>query len=163
MPFELPSNYPLLVEEALEKKFLNGSAFTKFIMAVSSNIFYHKSHPTKVEYHHLINQILKKYPFMVAKNKKGSGDHYEFLEVALRDKMKYLRNVKPRRKTKDSKEVPSAQKKPRAHYPQAQSVPATLQPVAGEDKASHLRHVKMLQMEERKVSPDKNAITELMK
>ena len=77
--------------------------------------------------------------------------------------MKYLRNVKPRHKTKDSEEVPSAQKKPRAHYPQAQSVPATLQPVAGEDKASHLRHVKMLLIEERKVSPDKNAITELMK
>ena len=91
MPFELPLNYPLLVEEALEKKFLNGSAFTKFIMAVSSNIFYHKSHPTKAEYHHVIDQILKKYPFIVAENKKGSGDHYvsKLIHVVYFSSLKY--------------------------------------------------------------------------
>ena len=38
-----------------------------------------------------------------------------------------------------------------------------IQPPAGEDKASHVRHVKMLQIEERKVSPDKNIVTDLMK
>ena len=80
--------------------------------------------------------------------------------------MKYLRNAKPRRKiTKDSEEeAPTAHKKPREHYPlQPQNMSTAIQPPAGEDKASHVRHVKMLQIEERKVSPDKNIVTDLMK
>ena len=70
MPFELPVNYPIIVEEALEKKLVNSQAFTKFIMCVSSAIFCHKSLPTKAEYHHVISQILDKYPFIVPPEKK---------------------------------------------------------------------------------------------
>lgn len=76
MPFELPVNYPVIVEEALEKKSLHGPAFTRFIMSVSSTIFSHKSHPSTDEYHHIIDRILDKYPFIVANNKKESNDRY---------------------------------------------------------------------------------------
>ena len=93
----------------------------------------------------------------------------EFLEVALRDKMKYLRNAKPRRKaTKSSEEAPTLTKKPRPHYPTHQQDVAThhqpaIEPPVGENNASHMRHLKMLQLEERKVSPDRNVISDLMK
>ena len=76
MPFQLPVNYPIVVEEALEKKLLYGKAFSKFIMSVSCTIICHKSHPTKAEYHHVIDQILAKYPFIAAENKKEYGDRY---------------------------------------------------------------------------------------
>ena len=33
---------------------------------------------------------------------------------------------------------------------------------AAEDEASHLKHVKKLQLEERKVSPDRNVVADLM-
>jgi len=59
-------------------------------------------------------------------------------------------------------------KKPRPHYPTHQQDVTThhqpaIQPPVGEDNASHMRHIKVLQMEERKVSPDKNVISDLMK
>jgi len=77
--------------------------------------------------------------------------------------MNYLRNAKPRTtKVKHDNPIatdsqtPPVKKKP--HYP-SQSMPAA---AVGEDKASHSRHVKMLQSEERKVSPDKNVVADLM-
>lgn len=73
--------------------------------------------------------------------------------------MKYLRNSKPR--TKNDSQTPPVQKKPRAHYP-SQSMAHLVIPL-GEDEASHSRHIKMLQLEERKVSPDKNVVADLMK
>lgn len=78
--------------------------------------------------------------------------------------MKYLRNTKPRKTPiKDGEEAPIAHKKPKAQLPAAIHLPAANEPPAGEDKASHTRHIKMLQMEERKLSPDKNIVADLMK
>ena len=56
----------------------------------------------------------------------------------------------------------------RPHYPTHQRDVAThhqpaIEPPVGEDNASHMRHLKMLQLEERKVSPDRNVISDLMK
>ena len=76
MPFELPVNYPIVVEQALEKRLLNGQAFAKFIMSVSSAMFCHTFYPTRAECHHVIDRMLDKYPFIVCENKKGSGQHY---------------------------------------------------------------------------------------
>ena len=76
MPFELPVNYPVVVEEALQKRMVNGQAFTKLILSISSAIFRYKSYPSKVEYHHVVSQIMNKYPFIVSEDKKGSGDNF---------------------------------------------------------------------------------------
>jgi len=81
MPFQLPVNYPIVVEEGLKKGLLNGQAFTKLIMCISSAIFCHKSYPTKAEYHHVISQMLDKYPFIVPKEKKGSEDPFVSMHI----------------------------------------------------------------------------------
>ena len=80
--------------------------------------------------------------------------------------MKYLRNVKPRTSkvkhdnSADNKTSP-VKKKPRVHYPSIVPTAHAVPPV-GEDKASHTRHVKILQLEERKMAPDKNVVADLM-
>ena len=182
MPFELPINYPVVVEEALQKGTVNGQAFTKLILSISSAIFRYKSYPSKAEYHHVVNQIMDKYPFIVSQDKKRSGDNFvsehvhviaslnfkvqDFLEASLRDKMKYLRNAKPRPRVKhdltvDEESLPVKKKPFKPQYPSYSMSPEQSAPAA-EDEASHLKHVKKLQLEERKVSPDRNVVADLM-
>ena len=74
--------------------------------------------------------------------------------------MKYLRNAKPRDKTAESG---PAKKQFKGTYPSVQSVNITDMQATGEDKSSHDRHIKLLLMEERKVSPDMNIVADLMK
>jgi len=76
MAFQLKVNYPTVMEEGLQKGLLNGQAFTKLIMCILSAIFCHKSYPTKAECHHVISQMLDKYPFIVPKDKKGPEDPF---------------------------------------------------------------------------------------
>lgn len=101
--------------------------------------------------------------------------------------MKYLRNVKPRpqgpkRETTDSDAGPPDKKQYKGNYQELErelpkatkgtvkSIIATKKvnldpeiPAGGEDKVSHDRHVKLMQLEERKVSPDVNILADLMK
>ena len=93
----------------------------------------------------------------------------------LRDKMKYLRNAKPRgikREAADEYKVtehesegsgPPNKKQYKGKYPSAESMIITSMEATGEDKNSHDRHVKLMQLEERKVSPDLNILADLMK
>ncbi len=62
----------------------------------------------------------------------------------------------------DTEEEPLA-KKPRKLFQQFPRSPAAPGIPPGEDKASYLRHLKMLQHEERKVSPDKRVISDIMR
>ena len=70
IPFELPCNYPKDVVDDLKEKRLSGRARAKFIGAVCSAIFSHKSFPTTDEYNHVGEQIVNQYPFL--KSKSGS-------------------------------------------------------------------------------------------
>ena len=80
--------------------------------------------------------------------------------------MKYLRNSKPRSSVKvenesDVTEDPPA-KKQRTYNPQYPKSPAVPVIPAGEDMASHRRHLKVLQLEEKKVTPNKHVVADLM-
>ena len=82
--------------------------------------------------------------------------------------MKYLRNAKPRIRVKhelttDDDSLP-AKKKPalKPQYPSQYPSPEQCGPPT-EDEASHLMHVKKLLLEERRVSPDKNTVGDLMR
>ena len=83
---------------------------------------------------------------------------------SMRDKMKNIRNVKPRHKkvleNDDPEEKPLPVKKPKLQhfpkYPEAPAIPP------GEDEASCARHIKLLQLEHQKPSPDKHVVATLM-
>ena len=84
---------------------------------------------------------------------------------ALRDKMKYLRNSKPRSKKtarKEDQDVLTPSKKARKEFEQFPQSPAAPDFPDGEDEASMLRHIKLLQLEEKKVSPNKTVVESLM-
>ena len=90
--------------------------------------------------------------------------------------MKYLRNPKPRghgtgavakREAPDydeSKGVegPPTKKQYKGKYPSVEPNPMIIMQATGEDKNSHDRHVKLIQLEERKVSPNLNVLADLM-
>lgn len=86
---------------------------------------------------------------------------------ALRDKMKYLRNAKPRtskkvmRDSENESEDEKEAKRPRKEFKQFLKSPAAPLVPLGEDRASFSRHLKLLQHEECKVSPDKSVISDL--
>ena len=86
-----------------------------------------------------------------------------YLVEALKDKMKYLRNSKPRIKSENSNEMsePPA-KKIKKEFTQIPHIPAAPHIPKGEDEASYLRHLKVLQQEEKKMSPNKQVIADLM-
>ena len=70
-PFELPRNYPKEVMDDLKLNRLSVGARAKFIASICSAFFQYKSLPTKDEYDHIGEEIVKKYPFL--KSKSGSG------------------------------------------------------------------------------------------
>jgi len=71
IPFELPKNFPQDVHKNLKESRLIGRARAKFIAGICSAIFQHKAYPSKAEYDHVGEQIVKKYPFL--RSKTGSG------------------------------------------------------------------------------------------
>ena len=85
-----------------------------------------------------------------------------YLVEAMKDKMKNIRNVKPRHKRAPENEESSAPPKkqkysmPFPRYPVAPTIPTS------EDEAACVRHIKFLQLEYQKVSPDKYTIKSLM-
>ena len=64
IPFDLPVNYPQNVMEGLKKQILNGKAFTRFIMSITSAMFRYTAYPTTPEYEHVVAQVVNKYPFL---------------------------------------------------------------------------------------------------
>lgn len=91
------------------------------------------------------------------------------MNEALKDKMKYLRNAKPRKvgvpagtyngNENEAEEPPAKKRKEFEQFPKSPAAPII---PPGEDMASHLRHVKVLQQEEKKISPNKRIIFDLM-
>jgi len=82
------------------------------------------------------------------------------------DKMKNLRNTKPRGASKRPSDVDHSAmhvaKKPRIEFKQFPKVlEAPVVPV-GEDEHSYKRHLQVLKHEQGKVSPDRNVINSLM-
>jgi len=59
------------LSDGIAKGCLTGRARTKFISTVAATVFYHKSYPTKDEYTHVAQQIIKNHPFM--NSGRGSG------------------------------------------------------------------------------------------
>lgn len=82
--------------------------------------------------------------------------------------MKYLRNAKPKVANKASVKDPEQDEmarpppKKRKEFEQLPKVPMAPTIPLGEDVASHNRHVKVLQQEEKKMSPNKCIISDLM-
>ena len=85
-----------------------------------------------------------------------------YLVEAMKDKMKNIRNAKPRQKKAHENEESSILAKkqkvnlPFPRYPVVPIIPPS------EDEASCARHIKFLQLEYQKVSPDKHIINSLM-
>ena len=75
--------------------------------------------------------------------------------------MKYIRNVKPRHKRPsiDAAPVPPS-KQPKENYSKKYYLFPAIPP--GEDEAASLRHIKKLQLEYQKASPDKHVVAMLM-
>lgn len=83
-----------------------------------------------------------------------------YLVEAMRDKMKNIRNAKPRhKKDREMEEASIPTKKPKLPFPRYPVAP-TIPP--SEDEASCARHMKFLQLEYQKASPDKHIINSLM-
>lgn len=82
-----------------------------------------------------------------------------YLVEAMRDKMKNIRNVKPRTKRPPNAESPPTKQQKIQYLPRCPVQPKIL---PSEDLASCQRHVKMLQLESQKPSPDKHTIRNLM-
>ena len=94
----------------------------------------------------------------------------EYLIEALKDKMKYIRNAKPRglggvKRQPSSDEQHDLIENPakRQFKPQYPTHSAVNLVPLGEDKASHDRHVKFLHSEERKLTPNAGVCRELMR
>lgn len=84
---------------------------------------------------------------------------------AMRDKMKNIRNSKPRN-MKSKSDISDMESQPASKKPKiSQCLPRfPVPPVlpASEDDASYARHIKRLQLEAKKPSPDKQVIATLM-
>ena len=75
--------------------------------------------------------------------------------------MKYIRNVKPRHKRPSIDAAPAPpSKRPKENYTKKYSLFPVIPP--GEDEAASLRHIKKLQLEYQKTSPDKHVVAMLM-
>ena len=85
-----------------------------------------------------------------------------YLVEGMKDKMKNIRNVKPRHKRAPENEESSAPPKkqkysmPFPRYPVAPTIPIS------EDEAACVKHIKFLQLEYQKASPNKHTINSLM-
>ena len=63
-PFELPINFQPKIQEGLDEKNLTGRARAKFITAIAEAIYRSKSYPTRDEYEHVAQQIVKRWTFL---------------------------------------------------------------------------------------------------
>lgn len=63
-PFELPRNYPKAVANDLEKGLLTGKTRIKFLSSIAAAMFRYRSYPTRDEFDHVAEEIVKAFPFM---------------------------------------------------------------------------------------------------
>ena len=63
-PFELPVNFSPEIMAGLQEEHLVGNPRRKFITAIANAIFRFKSYPTDEEYHHVAQQVIKKWKFL---------------------------------------------------------------------------------------------------
>lgn len=64
IPLDLPHNFQPKIQEGLDQKNLTGRARAKFITSIAEAMYWFKSYPTKEEYDHVANQMVKKWPFL---------------------------------------------------------------------------------------------------
>lgn len=67
MPFDLPLNFQPYIQAGLDEENLTGKARAKFITSIAEAVYRFKSYPTKEEYEHVANQVVKKWGFMETK------------------------------------------------------------------------------------------------
>lgn len=70
-PFELPRNWPVIVNCGLDEGKLTGKARSKFISCVAGSIYMQKCYPTSEEYRHVGDAIIQKFPFLKSSNGYG--------------------------------------------------------------------------------------------
>jgi len=87
-PFQLPEKFPECVEEEMLTGSLSGKTKKRFMFTVATAIFKHTSYPSKVEYDHVAEQIVKKYKFMGGD--KGSHVSLTLLEYLKIENLKKL-------------------------------------------------------------------------
>ena len=63
-PFDPPVNFSPQVMAGLEAENLMGNARTKFKTTNANAIFRYKSYPTDEEYHHVAQQVVRKWKFL---------------------------------------------------------------------------------------------------
>ena len=64
MPFDMPRNFQPFIQKGLNEENLTGRARAKFITSVAGAIYLLKSYPTREEYDHVTNQMVKKWGFL---------------------------------------------------------------------------------------------------
>lgn len=69
-----------MVDDLKENR-LSGRARAKFIGAVCSAIFSHKSFPTTEEYNHVGEQIVNQYPFLKSKSASGYVSSINYMHI----------------------------------------------------------------------------------
>lgn len=168
-PFDIPSNFPQAILLGLSNKKLTGKPRTKFITIIAQTIYRFKNYPTEDEYIQVVQELVKKWPFL----DDGKGivsiislrDMFlmlflqRYLIVALRMRMAYLRKPGDMKRGNPSKDKRRIQPKDKARMPSA----PTVSPLpCGEDKASLQRHCQMLKAEMKKVTPNKQVLQKLM-
>ena len=63
-PFEVPKNFPEAISLALQNKKLTGRTRTKFITIIAHSIYRYKSYPTEDEYLHIVQELVRHWPFL---------------------------------------------------------------------------------------------------
>ena len=155
MPFDQPSNFQPNIQEGLDQKNLAGRTRAKFITSIAETMYQFKSYPTKEEYNHVANQVVK-WPFLETRTGHVSTALlYAFFYVlfcltvvallqgylveALKERMAYLRKPDSQKRGKAQMHVtPSTPVRPLTPSSPVVTVPLS------EDRASHERHLKGL-------------------
>lgn len=63
-PFDIPSNFPQAISMGLANKKLIGKSRTKFITIIAQSIYRFKNYPTEDEYIGVVQELVKKWPFL---------------------------------------------------------------------------------------------------
>lgn len=63
-PFGLPLNFSESISSALDKKKLTGTPRAKFITVIAQSIYRFKNYPTDDEYVQVVQEMVKKWPFL---------------------------------------------------------------------------------------------------
>ena len=169
MPFELPINFPENIKVGLAEKQLVGRKRSKFVTKIAEAMYFQKSYPTLEEYKHVAGVSIKKWPFLektagqVFSMAKCSSSYtlscmFTFYRVTLRrlhEQMSYLRKPDGEKRGKSCDGNEEKTPKLKKYHRQMPASPVFTPLEEGEDRASHDRHVKILQQECKNATPSK--------